>query len=342
MPPQNPNVAIVFRNFKAYGHDKYSHIGLGINAYHTARVLRAHGIPADPVSVFYVTDIAPKLKGTPYTHVILDAPWIQKGDLTALLSQFPDKLFIVRCHSQVGFLQVDPGAVQIILDDLSLQESLLNLRVAGNSHRFTRFIEHVYNKRCLLLPNLYDLERPVVRGFSDVDEVIRVASFGSIRHLKMHSVAAAGALWLARKHRKQLEFHLSVHRDEHGDGALRAIRNMFAPLPWAKLIENPWADWSEFRTLVANMNLFLQVSATETFNIATADAIAEGVPCVVTHAIDWVPERWKVEIDDVEAIANTGWALLADPTVPAEGLRALYRNQEEAFEHWQRVLFAVS
>jgi hypothetical protein len=41
-----PIVGLVYRNFRAYGPDMYSHVGLGINAFHTAKVLRAHGIQA--------------------------------------------------------------------------------------------------------------------------------------------------------------------------------------------------------------------------------------------------------------------------------------------------------
>jgi hypothetical protein len=331
-------VALVYRNFKAYGPDMYSHVGLGVNAYHTAKVLMRHGIQAKPLSVWSADNVIKRLAEHPYTHAVIDALWLNRADLVRIAERFPSIQFFVRCHSQIGFLQVEPGAVKILREDLSLQESELNVHVAGNSHRFVNFIRNVYNQDCALLPNLYDLDRVSPRAPRNIHRKIRVASFGSIRHLKLHSVAAAGALWLARSKGKDLEFHLSVHREEHGSGALQAIRNLFESLPWAQLIENPWQDWGDFRRLVAHMDLCIQVSATETFNLATADAIAEGVPCVVSTAIEWTPEDWQVDTDDAEKIARIGWRLVSDPDAPREGHQALERYQHSAIRHWKHVL----
>lgn len=336
-------VGLVYRNFQAYGPDMYSHVGLGINAYHTARVLRDHGISAYPVSVWNVEDVLRTLAERPYTHVVIDALWLAKADLRRVVEQFPDIHFFVRSHSQIGFLQVEPGAIKILRDALSLQDSVLNLHVAGNSPRFRQFVRGVYNQDCALLPNLYHLERPSNRPHHHTGKhrVLRVASFGSMRHLKMHSVAAAGALLLAHSRGMDLEFHLSIQREEHGAGALQSIRNMFDGLPWAKLLEDPWSDWGDFRRLVAHMDLFIQVSATETFNLSTADAVAEGVPSVVSAAIDWLPEDFHADIDDAESVAKVAWRVLADPNASREGTEALKKYQREALVAWKHELKAA-
>ena len=75
------------------------------------------------------------------------------------------------------------------------------------------------------------------------------------------------------------------------------------------------------------MHLLLQPSYTESFNMVTADGVAEGVPSVVSHAIDWAPEHWKAMMDDVLDIARVGRYLLTDPYAPQEGIEALKVSQ---------------
>lgn len=332
-----PVVGFVYRNFRAYGLDMYSHVGLGINAQHTVRVLREHRIPSYAVAVWKAEDIFTEIRKRPYTHIVIEALWVTKDDLNRLAEEFQDIQFCVRSHSQIGFLQIEPGAVKILRDSLAVQEGQLNVKVAGNSRRFEAFVQGVYNQPCALLPNLYDLPRVAPRPHvhQGRHRVIRIASFGALRHLKMHSVAAAGALLLAERRGLDLEFHVSVNREEHGSGVLLTLRNMFAGLPWAKLVEDPWQDWGDFRRLVAHMDLCIQVSATETFNLATADAIAEGVPCVVSTAIDWTPPEWQVDTDDAEDVAKAGWQLLTDDHAPAAGQEALKKYLITAVKQWK-------
>jgi hypothetical protein len=71
------------------------------------------------------------------------------------------------------------------------------------------------------------------------------------------------------------------------------------------------------------MHLLLQPSYTESFNMVTADGVAEGVPSVVSNAIDWAPEHWKANVDDVLDIARVGRSLLYDPRAAHDGIKAL-------------------
>ena len=87
-----------------------------------------------------------------------------------------------------------------------------------------------------------------------------------------------------------------------------------------RLVLNGWQSWPKFRKTVAHMHLLLQPSYTESFNMVTADGVAEGVPSVVSEAIDWAPEDWKADVDDVLDIARTGRKLLFDPRAAHDGL----------------------
>jgi glycosyltransferase involved in cell wall biosynthesis len=255
------------------------------------------------------------------------------------MTQFPRVHFLVRIHSEVGFLQVEPGAITLLRDQMLLAEQHLNLSIAANSPRLVNFLRGAYHAPVLHLPNLYDLERVERRRPQRHDHrLLRIGSFGALRWLKNHTTAAAAALTIARERGCDLEFWMSVDREEHGKTVLQAVRNLFAGLPWARLHEAPWAPWAAFRRTVGAMDLTLQPSFTETFNIVTADSIAEGVPAVVSHAVEWVPTAWKTHPDDIHEMARVGAALLSHPGSAEEGLRALERYIESAIALWKSYL----
>jgi hypothetical protein len=113
---------------------------------------------------------------------------------------------------------------------------------------------------------------------------------------------------------------------------------MFDGLSWVRLHESPWQSWAEFRRTIGSMDLNLQPSFTETFNIVTADSVAEGVPAVVSHAVDWAPDSWKADPDDIADITRIGSALLSSTTGAEEGLRALERYLEASIAIWKAYL----
>lgn len=321
---KNAHVLIIYRNFMV-GNPNFCHQGLGVNGIHTVKVLRNNKIRTDLIGVWTPEHVEEALVKNPSTtHCVIEAPWISANRLQQMLFKHPNIHFIVRSHSQVGFLQVEAGAIKIIRDMLSMQDSVLNLTVAANSTRLANFLEHTYKSQCLYLPNLYDISRVHRKHAKYHDHrTLRVSSFGALRLLKNHTTAAAAAMMIAEQRGCDLEFWVSVNREEHGKGILQSLRNMFENVPGMKLVENPWQPWSDFCRTVAHMDLCMQVSHTETFNIVAADSVAEGVPCVVSPAIEWLPSTWQVDVDKVEDMARVGSYLLSDPYAPAQGLKAL-------------------
>jgi hypothetical protein len=110
-----------------------------------------------------------------------------------------------------------------------------------------------------------------------------------------------------------------------GEAVLGAVHEMLNGLPGVKLHLSGWQSWPNFRKTIAHMHLVLQPSYTESFNMVTADGVAEGVPSVVSDAIDWAPDDWKANVDDVLDIARVGRRLLFDWRAADEGRRALER-----------------
>ncbi|WP_394849643.1 hypothetical protein LZC95_19600 [Pendulispora brunnea] len=304
------------------------------------RVLRRNGVDARAYGVWTFEHVRERLwENNGVTHCIIEAPWLSAAETATLCHEFPDTHFLVRTHSNLGFLQVESGAITIIKELLLLQEGVLNLTVSANSQRLTHFIERTYQGKCLYLPNLYDTERVSrKRDFPSQHRLIRIGSWGAQRLMKNHTTAAAAAMLVAKSRASDLEFWVSTDREEFGRGIMASLRAMFKGLHWAKLVEHPWEDWAAFRRTVGYMDLNIQVSMSETFNIVSADSVAEGVPCVVSPMIEWAPPHWMCHPDAVEEMARIGTELLASVDGAADGLAALLRHVRHAVRRWLRYL----
>jgi hypothetical protein len=281
-----------------------------------------------------------RLQTQPASHVVISAPWIPSAEIQDLINAHPDTQFAVNCHSNVGFLQADTNGVKLVRAAMEIETGTFNFHLGGNSRRFCRWIQTAYGSPCTYLPNLYYLEstctphRPLYHGGT-----LRIGAFGATRPLKNFMSAAGAALEIARSMKSNIEFWLSAGRTEGGgDTILRSAHAMLDGLPFVKIVQNGWQSWPNFRQSVGHMHLLLQPSYTESFNMVTADGIAEGVPSVVSDAIDWAPEHWKAEADDVFDIARIGRNLLVDPLAASDGLEALQAHNQDGIRAWMAFL----
>lgn len=330
-------IVLAYKNFAA--HRNISHIGLGVSAINTVKVLRRRGIRAEVWPILHARDLKQRLSAECASHVVIAAPWIPSSDLQDLLVANPEVKFAVNCHSNVGFLQADPNGVKLVREAMEIEAGSHNFHLAGNSQKFCKWIRHSFGSPCTYLPNLYYLEnvhhphRPLF-----CTGTLRIGAFGATRPLKNFMSAAGAALELSRTLKADLELWLSAGRIEGGDAVLRSAKAMLDGLPHVKLIQNGWQSWPKFRQTVAHMHLLLQPSYTESFNMVTADGVAEGVPSVVSEAIDWAPKHWKAETDDVLDIARVGRNLLSDPHAVRDGFIALTEHNEHGLQAWNAFL----
>lgn len=318
------SVVLAYKNFAA--NRNISHIGLGVAAINTAKVLRREGIKTDVWPIVSAMDLRKRLQAAPAKHVVISAPWIPAMEMQGLSIDFPETHFSVNCHSNVGFLQADRNGVRLVREMMELELGTANVHLAGNSRRFCRWVQEAFGAPCAFLPNLYWLEHGHVPHRSMFHGgTLRVGAFGATRPLKNLMSAAGAALEISRSLRVPLELWLSAGRAEGGgETVLAAVQEMLNGLPHVKLVMNGWQSWPKFRKVVGHMHLLLQPSYTESFNMVTADGVAEGVPSVVSSAIDWAPEHWKANVDDVLDIARVGRSLLHDSRAAHDGLRALH------------------
>lgn len=318
-------ILLVFKSPNKVGS---SVLGLGVNAYHTSKVLTDDGYVVDQLAVTSSEQIIAYLKFKPVDYCILEAPWLPVVDTINLTQLFPKTTFIIRCHSNLNFLQVEPQAIILLRELLLHSEMISNLKVAANSMDLVRFFKAVYHTNCVYLPNLYYYKRPAVKNKRFPVGTLKAGSFGAIRLQKNHITGAAAALMLARELGLNLEFFLTVGRDQ-GNGVnevIKAISTLFDNVSWAKLTLIPWAAWPVFKRTIAEVDICFHLSSTETFNITTADALSEGVGVIGSPMIKYLPNNWKVNNTDapLEA-ANLGAALLMNPLSQRIALKTILR-----------------
>jgi hypothetical protein len=332
-------VILAYKNFAA--NRNISHIGLGVAAINTAKVRRREGINTEVWPILSPADLDAKLAVALVDHVIISAPWIPTTDLQELCIRYPDTQFAVNCHSNVGFLQADRNGVKLLREAMDLELGNSNFHLAGNSRRFCNWLHEAFGAPCAFLPNLYFLQ-PEQTWASRVftGGTLRIGVFGATRPLKNLMSAARAALEISRDLRAPLELRMSAGRVKGGgETVMAAAKEMLLNLPNVTLMLNGWQSWPKFRKVVSHMHLLLQSRVTtESFNMVTADGIAEGVPSVVSRAIDWAPEHWKADVDDVLDIARAGRQLLNDGRAMADGWKALVGFNQHGVNAYQSYL----
>jgi hypothetical protein len=335
--------------YKAFGNSSLSHVGLGVTASCTASALRRHGIWAEVWPAQDGKALAARLREADaravqrgqheVTHVVIHAPFMLTEEVAELAHEFPNALFAVESHSNFGFLAADPHAVRLLRETAQLQQALHNVRVAGNSKRFSDVASDLWGVPVAYLPNIYELAEvnAPMRPPWPADS-LRLGLFGAGRILKNGLTAAAAAVYLAKKLRVPTELYVSTGAEE--DGTNRALQELTDGVPNLTLVRTGWLPWTKFRDLVAHMHVLLQPSFTESFNVVTADGIAAGVPTVTSEAIDWVPKMWQANADDAGEVARVAEYLLRSPHAIEDGRVALTSYAAASVSRWRVYLGA--
>lgn len=310
-------VILAIKNFaKVQG---VCHIGLGVTALNTMRVLRRHGVQCEAWSAQTSKELYGLISRDeranprrPVTHVIISAPsWVQPISFSDFSYRWPNIEFVQLNHSGTAYLSIDKYGIRNIREVLALSHALHNVQVAGNNQRFTRWTADSFGAAVLYLPNLYDTTtfvNPVVQR-RDCDP-LRIGSFGAGRPWKNLLTAAESAVQIAKRMNVALELHVNTMRPDGGQRQIESRGELFEGLANAKLVEVPWALWPHFRKIVSTMDLLISPSFDETFCVIAADGIAEGVPSVATGALEWTPRSWWADPWDPSSVTSTGMGLL--------------------------------
>ena len=339
--PENVRAIWVYKNWAPSGSS--SRVGLGLTSEGTAKAIRQAGIHTEVIGMRTAAELAAYLTlhstdQRPITHIVIGACWISADDLASLSQAWTEIVFVVVSHSTVSFLHADPQGVKNLRGTIGLSQQVHNVSVAGNNRKFSGWAEKTYGAQIEELPNLYSLHgsrpKPHLRWDG---HILKTGCFGAFRPWKNINTAAAAALEMQARLNCELEFHVNGS-DSHGSTVLESIVQMFDGVPGAKLIRHGWLSWLAFLVLLRSLDLCFQPSYTETFNNVTADALHEGVPTVVSSAIEWVPKSWVAHYDEATDIASVGSRLLHDPHAISEAVATLGEHNKRALAQWHEFL----
>lgn len=153
--------------------------------------------------------------------------------------------------------------------------------------------------------------------------------------MKNQVIQAVAAIEFAEKINKPLRFHVNGTRVEgNGEPVLKNLRLLFTHFPKHKLIEHPWRPHNEFLELIGKMDISMQVSFSETFNIITADAVSMGIPIVVSPEIKWVDYMSHANPNDTDSIVNKLNAAYGNYYLPTVNKHLLKQYSKKSKDIW--------
>jgi len=151
------------------------------------------------------------------------------------------------------------------------------------------------------LPNVITLREPQ-QDFIEEKQHIDVGCFGAMRLLKNQCFQALCAIQAANILDKKLYFHITPNlgeKDPVSNNLIELFKNNRH-----ELVIHGWLPNDEFQKLVRKMDIGLQISFTESFNIVSADFINNNRVLVVSDAIDWLSPIMRTSTTDYETAVN--------------------------------------
>lgn len=248
--------------------------------------------------------------------VIIEALWVVPPKFDVLAALHPNVKWIIRLHSELPFLANEGIAIEWI----NAYVRHPNVWVSANSEHAQR---DLYNylatigsgelvNKLVYLPNYYPTKNTTHKPKTHwlPGDEINIGCFGAIRPLKNHLIQAAAAVQFAEERGLKCRFHINGTRVEgRGDVVLKNVQAFFAGLGGKhELVQHDWMDREDFLKVIRTMDLGLQVSLSETFNIISADFADEKVTMITSSEVDWMP-----------------WIFTAKPTDSASIVAALNR-----------------
>lgn len=239
------------------------------------------------------------------THVILEAIWVTPEKLEELVCLHRHKKWIVRVHSRAPFIANEGIALSWLFAYKNLAAKHPQLHISCNNEDFNEELSQAMGLSCIYLPNIY---APTTFSFKPPKDkepnVLDIGCFGAIRPLKNHLSQAMAAVIVANKLNTHMRFHINAGRvEQKGDQVLKNLRALFTNSQY-ELIEHPWMPHAEFINLVRNMDVGMQVSLTESFNIVAADFVDNNVPIIVSKDIHWISKLYQCDPTSVMDIAK--------------------------------------
>ena len=274
-----------------------------------------HNIQSKVVTVIDSNSIDKEATEYNASHVFIEALFVSPEKMREILSiprHFKRK-WIVRIHSRIPFLANEGNAIKLISGYSKLQECFNNLFIAPNDYETAMDFKKLFRDKWFYLPNIYKAtEYSFKETKKNNNHILNIGCFGAIRPMKNNLIQAVAAIEYAKISKKILKFHINADRiEQNGDPVLKNIRELFKNVKGNEnflrfeLVEHPWLCHRDFIELVRKMDIGLQVSLSESFNIVAADFVSNGIPVVTSPEVRWMNFLYKADANSSESIVNT-------------------------------------
>ena len=339
-PFQPKNLLFIVKERNVYG-TKTRAYGLFNSCNFVARKMREEGHEANVVQVIdnncidkYVTQYKP-------THCFIEALWVVPSKFEVLAKLHPGVKWIIRLHSMVPFLSSEGMAFEWINEYLELKKKGIDISISCNNEKAYNDLREIYGSVISYTPNIYfpdTYTEPRTRFcIEKFEDDLHIGCFGALRVMKNHPQQAIWAIDFANNINKKMFFHVNIseHEQREASPILRNLRAIFANTRH-ELVEHLWYEHVDFLQLVKEMDLGMQISFSETFNITAADFVFCNIPIVVSNEIQFVQEAFRVNPTDkhatVRALNAAYYGTLSH--VQRENLNLLNRHNNDAVKTW--------
>lgn len=285
-------------------------VGLLNSASFVANYLNDNGVESKLVSVIDANGIDKEVKAYDPTDVVTEALWITPSKFIELLPLHWKRNWYIRLHSKAPFLANEGMAMTWISCYKRIIEKFPNLQLSCNNEEFNNDLTATLGIDSIYLPNIYYPGKPhdhfhPSHCCDKKDGEINIGCFGAIRPLKNHLIQAMSAIVFADSNDLTLNFYVNADRlEQRGENVLKNMRGLFGDTKH-NLVECPWTNHEDFIKLVKTMDLGMQVSFSESFNIVAADFISNNIPIVVSPDISWASNLYKADPTSMQSIVDT-------------------------------------
>ena len=271
--------------------------------------------------------------------VVIEALWVVPAKFDVLSRLHPHVTWFVRLHSEVPFLASEGMA----MDWLSqYAEMYPRVRIGANSKRAVDDISKTLNVDVAYMPNYYVTEK-IYSTKQPSATTVDVGCFGAVRPLKNHLAQATAAIQYANRNNKLLRFHINGGRVEgRGDSVLNNLRGLFQNNQH-ELVEHPWYSHDEFKEMLrTTIDVGMQVSFTESYNIVAADMVDCGVPVVASDEIKFVNYPCLADPNDIDSMVDALTIALWADRIRLHRINNLMlaASNHAATKAWMRILRA--
>lgn len=238
--------------------------------------------------------------------VILEAIWVTPEKVKELHDIYPNIIWIIRIHSKATFLANEGVAFNWIYK----YKKIDNVFVSTNNEEFNNDLNSINNtnKKFIYLPNIYTIEYNFNKVYNKYEtNILNIGCFGALRPMKNHINQAIACIIFADKIGKKLNFHINVNSENNGENVIKNLRALFDNSNHS-LVEHEWMPHDEFCNLVKQMDIGIQVSLSESFNIVSADFIFATIPIVASKEIKFVNSLCKCNNETNEIVRTLFFA----------------------------------